>query len=185
MKYFLITCMIIMLHNSIFCQKARQTIGVYTSVLNIGVAAIDGNEGPDFHSVFIIGGEYGKSLNKWLSINGGIEFSDHPLTRYINGTFKDSIVNGNLQFISVPVVLRADLFHFLFFTFGLIGDIQVKNSLDTKNRSGIGITGGTGFKYDFKNSTTIFVHPFYQIHNISGSNAILNAGVRMGASYRF
>ena len=200
MRSFLVLALALLVSNFVFSQKLFQKkISIYSSFLNSGsIVKKPGLRGDYKHTTgkktFLLGFDYAKSFNKWLTISGGLEFSDHEIIT-INKlsvppfTIYDP-VTGNIQLMTIPLYLRADFLKYFFITFGTIIDLEVKNTV-TNSQSGIGITGGAGVKYDIKQKFTLFAQPYYQLHGIylfnGGANPeiLLNAGIRTGFSYRF
>ncbi|MDB5210901.1 MAG: hypothetical protein JWQ30_1728 [Sediminibacterium sp.] len=169
-----------------FCSFSQQnSVGAYTSFFNSGSHfsfGVIGGGSITTDKTFLIGIEYTRSLDKLFSIGGGIKYSYHNITTdNASTTGMSNPRHGHIQFVTLPLYLRADVWKYVFFTFGTFLDIQAESDLVT-TMQGFGVTGGTGFKYDFKNKTTIFVHPFYEYHPTQ--NYIM-FGLRTGVAYRF
>lgn len=184
MKIVVFICLLVFPTLAVFSQNNNQGIGIYSSVFNGGggIGWGKGYTSPNIENTFLIGAEYNCKLYKRLRMNIGLEYSKRSVS--IGGVDPFSPGRyGHIQYFTVPVYLRFDFWKYIFFTFGAIIDVAEENDI-TKSHSVIGITGGTGFKYDFKNSMTIFLHPFYQVHNAANINEFVG-GVRTGISYRF
>jgi hypothetical protein len=172
----------------VFSQK--NSLGIYTSVFSGGSSfnitpglSTAGDSITVTHTVFI-GAEYSKGLNKWLKINMGIEYAKHDVEiSNMSLAGVPVIKSGSVQYLSIPVYMRADVWKYVFFTFGLVFDLQAQSDVVNTNVR-VGITGGGGLKYDFKNNLTVFLQPFYEIHGIRSTN-LLTGGLRTGISYRF
>jgi hypothetical protein len=166
-----------------FAQTSTQSVGIYTCLFGAGSSFVwsKGGGSNQIERVRMIGVEYVTPVSRWLKLAGGIEFSDMAA----NTSFGDpgSVTRyGHVQLITVPIYFRADVWKYLFFTFGALVDFQLKNDVLGKFGGG-GITGGTGFKYDFKKNTTVFLHPYYQLH--FDQAMMITGGLRAGLSYRF
>ena len=191
MKYLLLFCITSICWINTYSQKFKQSIGFYTNALNIRLPfTIVGGAAVSEH-VFLLGTEYSRHLGKWLHINGGIEFSDHSVAITTDNMAGYTTTRGHVQLASIPIYFQADILRFLYVTFGTVIDCQLKNNI-IKPQRGIGITGGTGFKFDLKDKTTVFIHPFYQLHGDVRSNIfqdegahLINIGIRAGFNYRF
>ena len=185
MRKAVFTCLAILFSFFSFAQK--NSIGVYTSFFNSGsrfmIFTVGGGSLTTDNTV-LIGAEYTRSLNKTFRLVGGIKYSNHNITTDNTSTTGiSSPEHGHIRFVTIPLYLRADVWKYVFFTFGTLYDAYAESDR-TSTVNGFGITGGTGFKYDFKNKTTVFVHPFYEYHPTKNSNYTM-FGLRTGLSYRF
>lgn len=138
----------------------------------------------------LIGADYTRSINKWLSWSAGLEFADHAFERTNLSSGPGMPPEyGQIQRITAPLYLRADVWNFLFMTFGAVIDAQVKNNL-TDDQSGVGITGGTGVKLDIKRFR-LYLHPYYQWRLLHFSpeqdaqDGLFNVGLRTGIAFGF
>ncbi len=187
MKQALFVFIGILLTLTVSAQIKRQSVAIYTSLFGTGSTFTRsiGGASMEVNHTFLTGAEYGLPLNTLLSIHFGLEYADHAITSKGAPMPNQSITKGHIELISIPIYLQADLFKYFFFSFGAVIDHQVKNDL-TNSISGVGITGGTGIKYDFKNRMTIFIHPFYQLRRIgSGNSNLITGGLRTGVAFRF
>lgn len=183
MRKAILSCVALLFSFSSFPQK--NSVGAYTSFFNSGsrfsFGAIGGGS-LTTDKTFLIGVEYTRSLNNLFRMGGGIKYSYHNITTdNISTTGMSNPRHGHIQFVTMPLYLRADVWKYIFFTFGTLLDINAESDLVTTG-PGLGITGGTGFTYDFKNRTTVFVHPFYEYH---ASQSYTMFGLRTGVAYRF
>ncbi len=175
-------------------QKNYRAAGVYTSLVN-GAENFQSfffrgtNTNYTLQHGFLGGIETSRGISKLLKLNIGIEYSSFSIQTTTTGFPNPFYKTGEIKTLSVPVYLRLDFLKYLFITGGAIVDVQLKNDI-IKNQSGIGATGGFGFKYDFKSPVTIYLHPFYQLHTIIPfaaytNDRLLNVGLKAGINYRF
>ncbi|MES2372023.1 MAG: hypothetical protein V4557_05545 [Bacteroidota bacterium] len=187
MRKIILLCLVVFPCTFVLSQS-KHGIGIYTSLFNTGsnfeFGGRMGGSSIQIENASLVGVEYNRGLNKWLKVSIGVEYSRHRgYEHYISGSGTLVVNHGYIQHITLPLYLRADFWKYFFFTFGTIIDLEAKSDLDYKH-SNIGITGGTGFKYDFKNKITVFVHPFYELHGTS-SGSLITGGLRTGISFRF
>jgi hypothetical protein len=174
------------------CRTDKKSyLSLYTSIGNgtatgtftksKGAASLDGSR------MVHIGADYTRSINTWLSWGAGIEYADHSLTQHNHSSASSmGVQHGHIQRLSAPVYLRADVLNFIFMTFGVVLNKQLKNDFTT-DPSGIGITGGTGVKLDIKRFR-LYLQPYYQWFLLPFSDdpndRLIHLSVRTGVAFR-
>jgi hypothetical protein len=193
MRY-LITLAICMACFHLAAQTQKSYLSLYTSLANgtsvssdmffsktKGGASIEGN------SMSLIGMDYTRPINKWLSWSAGLEYADHSLTKRNHDFYPGMPAeHGRIQRITAPLYLRADIWNFVFMTFGTVLNVDVKNNI-TGDQSGLGITGGTGVKMDIKRFR-FYLQPYYQWFALSFNPDteahLFQLGLRTGIAVR-
>jgi len=97
---------------------------------------------------------------------------------------------GDFGVIAVPLTARVDFLKWFFADAGALFALQPGVS-DVTNMSGIGVTLGTGFQYNFKSDMFIRVRAYGSqyglLHLIPEDHPqmLINSGVTLGVGYRF
>ena len=204
MKNIFLLLLLMFSFNIAFSQhKQKPTIEIYSSTIGITNPRqwsysnlMGGSVTPHGNGYYNIGANFIQPLNKWVSIFGGIEFSNHkikttyytdmPPLFYLTPTYE------NIQLLSFPINVQLNFFKYFFARSGFMIDVQTKNNASyLNNQSGIGLNFEVGAKYEFKNHITIFLSPFLQIHSAilfhseEYTYRMIDDGINVGIGYRF
>ncbi|MDR2148991.1 MAG: hypothetical protein LBE91_21330 [Tannerella sp.] len=170
---------------------SRNRIGVYTSVFTGSdlsyLKTVDGGGTPDIQGSVKIGLNYIHGINKWLDFETGLELSS-----YEPGMIGDRGL-PTLNIFSIPLTVKANFLKYFFVNGGALVDLDVsrKKGFAIDKQNGIGAVLGLGFEYDFKNGISIYANPYVKAYSLlyltleSIHQRVLEAGVRIGATYRF
>jgi hypothetical protein len=177
-----------------FSLSTGKNVKIYSSVLNRGSvktnpALVSSWKHTTANAGYILGATYSKPIGSNVSINTGLEFSDHKMiTTETQSLPLFTIVDpakGNIQFLSGSVNIRLAFLKYFYETAGSKTDFQIKNTVASK-QSGIGITGAGGCKYPVFKGVSFFAQPFYQLHGVifysksETKDKVYNAGLRFG-----
>jgi len=176
-------------------QKAE--VGITFSALSsndiVRFKSIMNDSGSDAGKSHTFGITYLKPLNKWLSIESGIEFlqgkmSTHSMMGSMYG-LNTVTHSGTMSLINIPVELRAAFWKYCFVNGGLFIDMDVSSDSPVNSQSGIGSQLGFGLKYDFKTGISVFVNPYTKLHAFpisfqSNQEHLFESAIRFGMSYK-
>jgi len=158
------------------------------------------NVTPDGNGYYNVGVNYIKPLNKWLSVLGGVEFSNQKITTtykyFPDPTGMPIVVTPlsyeKIQMFSFSVNVETDFWKYFYARSGFLIDAETKNNSSYfNNQSGLGLNIEVGAKYSFKNHVTIFLSPFFEKHGAilfhpkQYAYKINNAGINLGIGYKF
>jgi hypothetical protein len=177
-------------------QKAEVGI-TFSALSDNSIARFNGDyisdSGTDAGKSHTFGITYIKPLNKWLSIESGIEFlqgkaSIHSIVSTMYGLSTVSH-SGTMSLINIPVSLRASFWKYCFVNGGLFIDMDVSADSPINSQSGIGSQLGFGLKYNFKTGISVFVNPYTKIHAFpisfqSNQEHLFESAIRFGMSYQ-
>ncbi len=173
-----------------FSSLGSSEIAYYEDVVGTG-----GYEGENFFSAGIT---YIHPLNNWLEIESGVEYSEFAVTvtpPFYPGMNNES-TNTEVSLLNIPVTVRANFLNYFYANGGILVDIELKNSdniddnsgLAIENQSGVGGMVGVGAKYDFDFGASLFVNPYFKMHSIipkgQFDQRILESAIRFGITYQ-
>ena len=146
----------------------HRAIGITFSSLGeneiIRFEELDGGASYDGDGFFSIGINYLQSLNKWITLETGLEYAQHSVT--IQSELPPDIDSESrsvdMALITFPLSIRAQLSQYFFINTGLLVDIDVSGSSDIDSQTGLGGLLGLGGQYKFQ---TVFL--FSLIHTSS------------------
>jgi hypothetical protein len=203
MKTLFLTLLLTLSFNIAFSQhKQKATVEIYSLMVGktfpyrSGSPLVGGSVDPHGNGYYNIGVNYTEPLNKWLSVLGGFEYSDHKIrTTYWldNPNYpQPSPTYEKIQLLSFPINIQTDFLKYFYARTGFTVDVEMKNNTTYfTHQSGIGLNFEVGAKYSFRDHVTVFLSPFFQTHgNIlfhSERNAykINTSGINLGIGYRF
>lgn len=126
------------------------------------------------------GADYGYGITPWLSLHGGLEWSQFKIydINYsdVPGYSVNTTQMGYLDLISIPLTLKVLFLKYVYFQGGLLWDNEVHNHLYTDDsghdgpetpQSGLGATGTLGAAYTLPRHLTIsagFCMEFHGVH---------------------
>ena len=179
---------------SCFCQSKNALFLQYGTASD-NVDTYDRIGGPNYYGKgeSIFGLKYLRKLTNNFAIETGVDFSVNKIqqTSEFFPFMPQTITNGKIKMLSVPVYANYTFFKYLFVDAGITTDFEIgrEGTTDLINQSGIGAGLGIGGKYDFKR-VTVFVNPFLHNYAIIPFNSlnrekILEAGFKFGVGYRF
>ena len=174
----------------------KNKVGVSVSFLGesdiLRFQQLEGAASVDSRRSFTFAVNYLHPLNKTLDLETGLEFSSFTTTSYpliIPGVYPGGsfpITFDNLNFLNIPVTLRANFWRFFYVNGGLLIDLDVSTSSHVDAQNGVGAMLGLGWKYEFKSGCEITINPYSKMHSmISFSNSsypqrLLESGFRLG-----
>ena len=140
---------------------------------------------------FSIGVTYLRPIFEDMDIEFGVEFGRF---NYLYNPVRslDGRQNVGLSLITIPLTVRYYFWQFFFVNGGLLLDFDITRNNHLTPQSGLGLSGGVGFHYDFSSLPVgIFVNPFARHHSLllfsrDGHNTrTMEAGIRIGLVYNF
>jgi len=183
MKPILILTSLLCISNLCLSQdynKGSSRIGITYSSFGenqlVHFQSLDGAASYDSDNFFTVGLSYLHPINNWLSLEVGLEYSEHTVIDF-------SIIN-------FPISMRALFLKYFFFNSGLILDIDISEESKIDAQTGIGGLIGIGVNYDFAIGVSAFVNPYVKAHSLisfSGENyplRLLESGLRIGITYK-
>lgn len=99
-------------------------------------------------------------------------------------------VPGSFGIIALPFTARVDFLHWFFADAGAVFTLQTGNS-QTDNMTGLGVTLGAGFQYNFKSDIFLRIRAYtsqYALLHFMPEDypqTLMNSGVTLGIGYRF
>ncbi len=191
-----------LLANTFFAQT-KKTVTAYTSLYNkvsiiSNMKICDCTERYEATKTIQIGVSYTKQLNKWLSVNSGVEYSSFNIAKTTTSIYDvlrygreiPHYSYGKITLITLPINLRADFLKYFFVNTGPFVDFEMNNTIIGK-QTGIGVKNSIGASYAFKNHFSILLNPFIQIHSLlsfgnknNSNDKLVNSGLNLGISYQ-
>jgi hypothetical protein len=153
---------------------------------------LDGGASYDGDGFFSIGINYLQSINKWITLETGVEYAQHTVCIYPQ-TLPDIHVESrsvDMVLITFPISIRAYLSQYFFVNTGLLVDIDITNESEMDSQSGIGGLLGIGANYDFDSGVSVFINPYLKLHSLMPFSSedyhqrLLEAGFRIGVAYQ-
>ncbi|EOR95408.1 hypothetical protein ADIARSV_1409 [Arcticibacter svalbardensis MN12-7] len=95
-----------------------------------------------------------------------------------------------IQLLSMPVYVKYTFLNYFYLNGGLSFDLDIKNTAELDNQSGIGLGAGAGAQYFFNNKIGLFVNPQLVFHSLLNFNdethprKLYEANVTIGLSYK-
>jgi hypothetical protein len=151
---------------------------------------VDGGGSFDGNDFYTLGLTYLKPINKTLSLETGLEYSNFKTIVKFPPNFKTQPISGNLSLLTIPLSLRVNFLNYVFINGGLFLGFQTGKSTGISQQNGIGGSLGAGLKYDFENGISIFANPYLKIHSLLPFSPgryhqrLLENGFRFGIMYR-
>ena len=170
-------------------EYGQNNMGFYIGFGGSSVTQPDLEGGPSFDGKgsFLFGLSYSRYLNQNLAIETGLSYLETEIERTPVGLNSPSLP---LEMVNLRAELKYSFLKFLFINGGLLLDFEVENEV-IDPQSGIGLGIGLGGEYIFSSGFNIFVNPYLNQHVLIPFNKeqnhqkLLNAGIRLGAGYRF
>jgi len=141
--------------------------------------------GKEFYSLGMLG-IY--SINKNLGIECGLIYAKFRIN--VDSWDPDPGYMEDVPIVNVPLTLRTTFSKYFFITSGLFFEFDINHPGELRNQSGIGLTAGSGFNYNFRNGLSIFANPYLNVHSLisytygPGNIKILETSIRIGLLYR-
>lgn len=151
---------------------------------------LDGGGSFDADDFYTLGLNYLKPINKTLSLETGLEYSNFKTIVKFSPNFNTQPISGNLSLLTIPVSLRVNFLNYIFVNGGLFLGFQTGKSTGISQQNGIGGNLGAGLKYDFENGISVFGNPYLKIHSLLPFSPgryhqrLLENGFRFGIMYR-
>jgi hypothetical protein len=143
-------------------------------------------KGKEFYSAGIAG-VY--TLKKNLAIEIGADFGRYTVE--IDPWGNNNSYNEEIPILYIPVMLRYSFLKYAFASGGLIFGFDFSGPGELTSQSGIGITLGTGFNYEFPNGINLFINPYVNVHSLISykyglvnTDKIIEGSIRLGLKYR-
>lgn len=143
--------------------------------------------GKEFYSAGITGLF---SISKKLALESGIAYGKYSIKVDPwgnNNEFKEEV-----PVLYIPVALRYSFLKYAFATSGIFFGFDFSEPGELKNQTGIGLTLGAGFQYEFRNGIGVSLNPYVNMHSwISYQNGpfnidnIIEGSIKLGLYYRF
>lgn len=164
-------------------------------VINWAGADLVGAAGYSGKSFYTIGLSYIHPLNRWLSLESGVEFSEHTITVHPNRPpqMTNDPYDKELSLITIPITARINFLNYFFVNGGLLIGTNAGTSSPIDSQSGIGTILGVGAKYSMTGGLGAFVNGYVKMHSLipfmTESNEyrqrLLESGLRIGLTYSF
>jgi hypothetical protein len=144
-------------------------------------------EGAKFFSMGIV---YLHSLNHFLDLESGIEYSSYSLLVKPAPGINSPALTCDFGIITVPLQARINFLKYFFIDGGVILSFDAGNTIPIDSQTGLGGVLGAGIKYDFKNRLSLFVNPYLKIHSLlpfskeEGQQRILESCWRLGITWK-
>jgi hypothetical protein len=190
----LITACLLTALTSLNAQKDPGKIGMTFS--GLGTNNIFGDYGNRNYNLkgknfYTLGLNYTKSLNKWLEMEAGVEYSRHNISLnaniYPGAHIFMRTQKTALSLIGIPVTVKANFLKYFFVNGGLLIDIDVsRENIYFDNQTGFGGIAGVGVNYNFSSGLSVFLNPYIKAHsliNIRQLQKVLEKGFRLGFTY--
>jgi hypothetical protein len=102
---------------------------------------------------------------KMVEFESGIYYSDHLIvvdspSSYYPNYYPDQ----KIAIIEFPFNIRFD-FPYCYVSTGFLADLQLKNSNEINDQSGLGFNTGFGVSYKFKCGVLVYAGPIFYMHN--------------------
>lgn len=177
-------------------KSGADKIGIYYSSFGendvFRFDELDGAASYNSDYFFTIGINYLHSLNNWLEVETGIEYSKHNII--IEPNLPPNVAyatrKADFSLINIPVTLRANFLKYFFVNGGLIIDIDPSTNSPIDKQSGIGSLIGISVKYEFNNGVSLYLNPYTKIHSLipfsdtEYHQRIWENGIRLGITYK-
>lgn len=188
MKFKIILAGLLILSIQAFSQSKNNISLVYGFAANsIDIHGAIGDYGYAGKHGVMYGLSYTRSLGKSFSIETGLIYADHKAEiHYIAGSQGETTRSGEIHLLSVPVYARYTFLKYLFLQGGVSVDHQTNYSTESvaPNQSGLGLEFGVGGKVSM-GQFSVFVNPYFCNHNFSGTNNLMENGIKLGAGFDF
>ena len=151
-----------------------------------------GDFGYQGKSAFTTGFLYTRQIGAIVSLQAGLFFADDKTeeTSSLPGRV-NTRVDGDLKFISIPVMAKATFFKYLYFDGGISFDDEINraDNYSTLDESGISVELGIGGQYAFKR-VTLFINPYFKVYGTTHFNRnddfnLIEGGYKFGVGYNF
>lgn len=125
-----------------------------------------------------------------FSIETGVGYSHQDYYTSPAAGISGEDTPGNFGIITIPLTARFDFLRWFFADAGIVGTMQTGSSR-VDNMTGLGVTLGAGFQYNFKSDIFIRIRTFgsqYALLHFMPEDypqTLWNSGVTLGAGYRF
>lgn len=134
---------------------------------------------------------YIHGLNRVLDFETGIDYSEHHVIRHpaFLGDATPPPTKVSARLVTVPALLRANLGNYVYLNGGPMIDIDISQSREISNQTGLGVALGAGGRYAFKSGISVFVNPNARLHALSSFTMqrsryrIIETGIRVGLAY--
>jgi hypothetical protein len=173
-------------------QEKRKNVAISYGFGNGSVtyfARVDGGGSDDGKSLNIFAVNYWEEISKNLFIESGIQYINH---KYIStSNYTTNIYKRQVNLISFPFKLRFEAGKLFFLNGGILTDVDINDSRDEKDFSGIGANLGIGLQYYFKEKFAAYINPQLNVRSIisfSGERMpkhLVNSHIALGITYRF
>jgi len=188
MKFKIIFSALFLLSIHAFSQSKNNISLVYGFANNlIDIHGAIGDYGYANKSGIMYGLSYTRNLGKSFSIETGLIYANHKAeVHYIVGGLGEQKRSGEIHLISVPLYARYTFLKYLFLQSGFSLDHQTNYSADgiANDQSGIGLELGVGGKVNL-GQLSVFANPYFCNHNFSGTNNLMETGIKFGAGFNF
>lgn len=176
-------------------HKRNEKIGITFSSFGENdvyrTTALDGEASYSGDNYYSLGINYLRSINQWLELETGLEYSRHTIiiTSAFNPNIDISSQKTKLSIVSIPLSLRANFLKFFFVNGGLFIDINPSVSQRVDSQTGIGAMFGLAIKYDFNFGASVFINPYIKFHSIipfsmeGNQQKLYESGLRIGFSF--
>lgn len=151
----------------------------------LGSASID-NESTRKFSI-----QYTYQKNKNIGIESGLSLLRFKfnVTPAPTGIVQPATAQ-EIKLLSLPVYVKYTFLDYFYLNGGLSFDLDVKNTSEINNQSGIGLGAGAGAQYYFNNKIGLFLNPQLVFHSLLNFNdatyprRLYEANVTVGLSYK-
>lgn len=178
-------------------QSSKHSIGISSTFIGnaniVYFQTIDGGAAYEGEGYYTIALNYLYSINKVLDIGTGIEYGKYSVNITPNPPppHEGTPFLSEYEMLNIPITIRANFAKYFFVNGGIQFDFDLKNEYTYTINQGMGAMLGLGFNYTFKFNLSLFVNPYVKAHNLINfseynvNNDIKEAGIRIGAFYRF
>ncbi|HTE01403.1 MAG TPA: outer membrane beta-barrel protein [Mucilaginibacter sp.] len=188
MRFKLILSALCLLSIQAFSQSKNNISVVYGFASNtIDIHGAIGDYGYANKSGIMYGLSYTRDLAKSFSIETGLIYANHQAeVHYIVGGLGEQKRSGEIHLISVPLYARYTFLKYLFLQGGFSLDHQTNYTRESvaNDQSGLGLEFGVGGKINL-GQFSVFANPYFCNHNFSGTNNLMETGVKFGAGFNF
>ena len=202
MKYLFLSLIILFFSLQIKAQNSNRISFFYGFAANelVRSANLDGAPSYDGKGSTIFGITYQRTLNNYLSLETGLEYSKNKieitpvyypeLHMYPSKNVVTQEVSVNM--ITIPVYANFTFFKYFYANAGALIDFELSGEeyKSADEQSGIGFGGGIGAQYTFQNFT-FFVNPMIRYHAVipfqkeNYQQHLAEAGVKFGLGFNF
>jgi hypothetical protein len=130
------------------------------------------------------------SISKKLAIESGVAYSNHTILVELWGPDGIGFIE-EIPILYVPVALRYTFLKYAYLSGGLFFGFDFSDPGELTNQTGIGLSFGPGFNYEFRNGISMSVNPYINIHSwISyvygplNNDKIIEGSIKLGLFYR-